>query len=389
MDYLDLYLVHWPFPNYHAPGVEVTAATRTPALIHEKYMKTWRQMEKLVDLGLVRHIGTSNMTIPKMELAAARCADQPPATRWNCTPTSSSRNCSGFVVETASSPSVIRPLARPAARIATRLRGHRRHGRPGDRPDRGAVGRPPRGRLPQVGDPARPDPDSVLDQAPRTIANLQAVVSAPLTEADMPAIAGIDQNCRLIKGQVFCGKRARRLGRPVGLERGDHAAVASKRHSRYNAGIELKIYAYLVRKMTWEEHLAELNKIHELCEQHQRLLPDVIYQSHMEYLAALKVDRWCNGDNPTDLESNLAGYRSQSFPVTVREAEKRLRAYEPTRWQITRLLGYASWIQLHGWQAVEPKVAEQLRSEYAHAGIDAEAIDFNTPLSETSGRGKA
>jgi alcohol dehydrogenase (NADP+) len=31
-------------------------------------MKTWRSMEKLVDLKLVRHIGTSNMTIPKLEL---------------------------------------------------------------------------------------------------------------------------------------------------------------------------------------------------------------------------------------------------------------------------------------------------------------------------------
>ena len=37
-------------------------------------MKTWRQMEKLVDLGLVRHIGTSNMTIPKLETAASRRA---------------------------------------------------------------------------------------------------------------------------------------------------------------------------------------------------------------------------------------------------------------------------------------------------------------------------
>ena len=31
-------------------------------------METWCAMEKLVDLGFVRHIGTSNMTIPKLEL---------------------------------------------------------------------------------------------------------------------------------------------------------------------------------------------------------------------------------------------------------------------------------------------------------------------------------
>src|SRR5512139_2163389 len=45
LDYLDLYLVHWPFPNHHAPGVDVDS--RDPhavPYIHENYMKTWRQM---------------------------------------------------------------------------------------------------------------------------------------------------------------------------------------------------------------------------------------------------------------------------------------------------------------------------------------------------------
>src|SRR5690554_199959 len=48
LDYLDLYLVHWPFPNYHAPGVSVDS--RDPdarPYIHEEYMKVWRQMERL------------------------------------------------------------------------------------------------------------------------------------------------------------------------------------------------------------------------------------------------------------------------------------------------------------------------------------------------------
>src|ERR1022692_4009390 len=69
IDYLDLHLVHWPFPNHHPPGCDVTA--RNPhavPYIHENYMRTWRRVEELVDCGLVRHIGTSNMTIPKMKL---------------------------------------------------------------------------------------------------------------------------------------------------------------------------------------------------------------------------------------------------------------------------------------------------------------------------------
>ena len=69
LDYLDLYLIHWPFPNFHAPGCDVTSRSRdAKPYIHENFMKTWRKLEELVEGGLVRHIGTSNMTIPKLRL---------------------------------------------------------------------------------------------------------------------------------------------------------------------------------------------------------------------------------------------------------------------------------------------------------------------------------
>ena len=45
LDYLDLFLVHWPFPNHHAVGVSVDS--RDPhavPYVHENFMKTWRQM---------------------------------------------------------------------------------------------------------------------------------------------------------------------------------------------------------------------------------------------------------------------------------------------------------------------------------------------------------
>ena len=78
LDYLDLYLVHWPFPNFHPPGCDVTS--RSPdsrPYVHDSYMKTWRQMEKLVELGLVRHVGTSNMTVPKLKLVLRDAAIKP------------------------------------------------------------------------------------------------------------------------------------------------------------------------------------------------------------------------------------------------------------------------------------------------------------------------
>jgi serine/threonine protein phosphatase PrpC len=52
LDYLDLYLVHWPFPNFHPPGCDVNFHDpNAKPYIHESYMKTWRQLEKLVDEG--------------------------------------------------------------------------------------------------------------------------------------------------------------------------------------------------------------------------------------------------------------------------------------------------------------------------------------------------
>ena len=67
-EYLDMYFIHWPFPNYHAPGCDVDS--RNPdsrPFSAEEFMDTYRQCEELVEKGLIKHIGISNMTIPKME----------------------------------------------------------------------------------------------------------------------------------------------------------------------------------------------------------------------------------------------------------------------------------------------------------------------------------
>ncbi|MFI3312958.1 MAG: aldo/keto reductase, partial [Eubacteriales bacterium] len=68
LDYIDVFFIHWPFANYHAPGCDGDA--RNPdskPFSVDAFMATWRQAEKLVDMGLVKYIGMSSMTIPKLE----------------------------------------------------------------------------------------------------------------------------------------------------------------------------------------------------------------------------------------------------------------------------------------------------------------------------------
>ena len=205
LDYLDLYLVHWPFPNFHAPKVDVTS--RDPnarPYIHENYMKAWRQLEILADRGLVRHIGTSNMTIPKLERVLHDAEIKPAANEMELHPHFQQPALFDFVVQNGIVPIGYSPLGSPS--------------------------RPERDRTPEdtvdVEDPVIQAIAKAHDMTPAAVCiawavqrgqvpipfsvkrqqyedSLNAAMTAPLSEAEMAAIKEIDKNCRLIKGQVF------------------------------------------------------------------------------------------------------------------------------------------------------------------------------------------
>lgn len=206
LDYLDLYLVHWPFPNFHPPGCDVSSRSAdAKPYIHENYMKTWREMEKLVDMGLVRNIGTSNMTIPKLKLLLRDARVRPAVNEMELHPHFQQPELFQFVVENGIQPVGYCPIGSP--------------------------GRPERDRTPQDTSPTE-DP-VILEIAKRHgvhpavvcikwavqrgqipipfsvhhyRANLAGVVGEPLSDDEMRQIAGIDRGCRLIKGQVFLWK---------------------------------------------------------------------------------------------------------------------------------------------------------------------------------------
>jgi diketogulonate reductase-like aldo/keto reductase len=208
LDYLDLYLIHWPFPNYHPPGCAPDYHNPDArAYIHENYMKTWRQMEKLVESGKVRHIGTSNMTIPKLELLLRDATIQPACNEMELHPHFQQPELFEYVVRRGIAPIGYSPLGSP--------------------------GRPARDRTPE--DTVDTEDAVVLRIARRLnvhaatvclkwgiqrgevvipfsvnrknyLGNLKAATSDSLTAQDMADLAKIDRNCRLIKGQVFLWK---------------------------------------------------------------------------------------------------------------------------------------------------------------------------------------
>jgi diketogulonate reductase-like aldo/keto reductase len=208
LEYLDLYLVHWPFPNFHAQGVDVTSRDpHAKPYIHENFMKTWRQLEKLVDLGLVRHIGTSNVTIPKLKLILRDARVKPAANEMELHPHFQQPELFRFVLDNGMIPIGFSPIGSPERPdrdktaddtvdiedpVIVEIAG--RHGvHPALICLKWAVQRG------QVPIPFATQPSFYQS-------NLQAVVSDPLSEDEMRAIAEIDKNCRLIKGQVFLWK---------------------------------------------------------------------------------------------------------------------------------------------------------------------------------------
>jgi diketogulonate reductase-like aldo/keto reductase len=164
-------------------------------------------MEELVDRGLVRHIGTSNMTIAKMEMVLRDARTKPAVNEMELHPHFQQPEFFAFLRRRGVEPIAYSPIGSPA--------------RP--KRDRTAEDTSP------VQDPVITDIASRLGFHPAVVcvkwavqrgqtpipfstnrrnilANLRAVLDEPLSSADLTRIEEIDRNCRLIKGQVFLWK---------------------------------------------------------------------------------------------------------------------------------------------------------------------------------------
>ncbi len=211
LDYIDLYFVHWPFPNYHEPGCD--GNSRNPdskPFSTEGFMNTWKRCEQLVELGLVKHIGMSNMTIPKLDAVLPLCRIKPAALEMELHPSFQQPELFEYAVAHQIAPIGYCPIGSPS------------------RPERDrTVDDIADTQMPEIIDIAKahgvhpaivclkwavqrgqiPIPFSVKEE--QYINNLKSCIEDPLTKEEMDIIKGLDKNCRLIKGQVFLWKHAK------------------------------------------------------------------------------------------------------------------------------------------------------------------------------------
>lgn len=210
-DYVDLYFIHWPFPNYHAPHCD--GDSRNPdskPFSVEEFINTYRQCEALVEKGLIRNIGLSNMTVPKLEAVLPLIKIKPVACEMELHPCFQQQELFDYLVAHEIQPIGFMPLGSPQ--------------------------RPERDMAPEdVADlqtPVMKKIAAVHGVHPAIIAlkwaqkrgqvsipfsiheteyasNLRAMTEDPLSDEEMTEIVTLEHNNRLVKGQVFLWEGAK------------------------------------------------------------------------------------------------------------------------------------------------------------------------------------
>ena len=204
LDYVDSYFVHWPFPNYHAPGCD--GESRNPDSVPfdpESYIRLWSEMESLYDAGLTRSLGMSNMTIIKLKAVLERIRVQPAMIEMELHPSFQQRELFEYCADREIKVIGFCPLGSP------------------NRPERDVAPEDVSDmELEEVRKIARsrnvhPAAVCLMWAANRGVipipfsgnekniqANLRAVISK-LTDEEMAVLDSAERNCRLVKGQVF------------------------------------------------------------------------------------------------------------------------------------------------------------------------------------------
>jgi diketogulonate reductase-like aldo/keto reductase len=209
--YADMLFMHWPFPNYHAPncGVDSRNPGSRPFSVDE-FTSSYRRFEALYDRGLVRNIGISNMTIPKLEAVLPLLRVKPALCELELHPCFQQKELFEYLLAKGIQPVGFMPLGSP------------------QRPERDICEEDIADlQLPEMKEIAEahgchpalvalkwarqrgqiPIPFSVHEA--EYFSNLKAMTEDPLTDEEMKTVSQLERNNRLVKGQVFLWEGAK------------------------------------------------------------------------------------------------------------------------------------------------------------------------------------
>ncbi|CAG5082264.1 Similar to akr1a1a: Aldo-keto reductase family 1 member A1-A (Danio rerio) [Cotesia congregata] len=120
LDYLDLYLIHWPMAYEDGDVLFPTGPDGKPKLSDTDYVDTWKGMEGVCEKGLTKNIGLSNFNSEQIERVLKSCKIKPVTNQIECHPYLCQQQLTKFckdrgIVITAYSPlgSPDRPWAKP------------------------------------------------------------------------------------------------------------------------------------------------------------------------------------------------------------------------------------------------------------------------------------
>jgi len=120
VDYLDLYLIHWPMGYKEGGGLFESDSNGKQLYSDVDYVDTWKQMEECVKQGLTKSIGISNFNKKQIERVLAVATIKPVMNQVECHPYLNQQKLIDFckskdILITAYSPlgSPDRPWAKP------------------------------------------------------------------------------------------------------------------------------------------------------------------------------------------------------------------------------------------------------------------------------------
>ncbi|XP_055324158.1 aldo-keto reductase family 1 member B1-like [Sitodiplosis mosellana] len=101
LDYIDLYIMHAPvgFVYHDDETVWPKNADGTQETNDVDYLETWRAMEKLVDLGLVKSIGLSNFNSEQVDRVVNESRIKPVSNQVECSPMHNQKKLTAFCKE--------------------------------------------------------------------------------------------------------------------------------------------------------------------------------------------------------------------------------------------------------------------------------------------------